>query len=74
MTAFDPKTSREANEIQKGKYEDLSAEMRRRASLRKTFGTGGFRWLKENDPERFQQIIKDREAKRKDGKQTEEGR
>lgn len=56
----------ESNEKQRLAYGDgYHEEMKRRQSLRKTHGTGGFRWLKENDPERFKQIIAEREAKRK---------
>lgn len=43
-----------------------SAEMRRRAGLRKTFapGDGGFRKMQQQDPERFAKLIAEREAKR----------
>lgn len=66
MTAFNKDTSKDANDAQKKKYPDLSAEMRRRAAMRKTFGTGGFRHMIEHDPERFREIIEEREAKRKE--------
>lgn len=63
---FTPEAREKSNEAQRRKYgKDYSAEMRRRQSLRKNFKTGGFRWLKEHDPERFKQIIADREAKRR---------
>lgn len=71
MTAFDSKSSKDANDAQKKKYPDMSAEMRRRAAMRKTFGTGGFRYLKANDPEKFAQIIADREKKRVDKHHTD---
>lgn len=60
----------ESNEKQRLAYGDgYHEEMARRQSLRKTRapGNGGFRWMKENDPERFAQIIADRENKRKNG-------
>jgi len=73
MTAFDPETSKKAIEIQQSKYKDLSAEMARRANMRKTHGTGGWRYMKEHDPERFKQIIAEREAKRKNASKTIQG-
>lgn len=55
-----------SNQAQRNKFgKDYSEEMRRRAGMRKTFGTGGFRYMKEHDPERLAKIIADREAKRK---------
>lgn len=47
------------NEAQRRKYgAGYSEEMRRRRSLRKNYSKpGGFAWLREHDPERFQQII-----------------
>lgn len=67
MTAFDAKSSKEANAKQQQRYSDLSAEMRRRASLRKTFapGNGGFRYLKEHDPEKFKQTFSGRKRNAK---------
>lgn len=66
MTAFNDKARQTAYE-KYGGVEGYAAEMKRRSALRKTFapGNGGFRWLQENDPERFAQIIAEREAKRK---------
>ena len=40
-----------------------AAEMGRRGG-QKTGLVKGFAWIKENDPERFRQIIKEREEKR----------
>lgn len=67
MTAFDAQSSREANAKQQRKYKDLSAEMRRRAAMRKTFapGDGGFRTMKLNDPEKFKQTFSGRKRNSK---------
>lgn len=67
MTAFDSKSSKEANAKQHQRYPDLSAEMRRRANLRKTFapGNGGFRYLKEHEPEKFKQTFSGRKRNAK---------
>ena len=72
MSAFDPKTAKEAFEMQKAKYPDMSAEMKRRGAMTKTRGTGGgFKTMKENDPERFKQMLIDREEKRRAKKESE---
>lgn len=47
-----------------GGPEGYSAEMKRRQSLRKTHGTGGWRWMKQHDPKRFAKIMKERDARR----------
>lgn len=73
MAPFNDEGRKKSNATQRKRYgKDYSAEMRRRASMRKTFapGNGGFRWMKEHDPERFAKIIADREKKRKDGQNS----
>lgn len=65
MPAFNEAARKKANQAQREKYgEGYGDEMRRRQSLRKTKGTGGFRWLKKNDPEKFRKIIQEREKNR----------
>ncbi len=71
--AFNKESSKAANDKQQSKYKDVSAEMRRRQALRKTHGTGGWRWMKENDPERFKQIIEQREKNRAKNKNRSGG-
>jgi len=67
MVAFSEEARAKSNAVQRQKYgKDYSAEMRRRASLRKTHGFYNyFGYLKEHDPDRFKQIIADREANRR---------
>lgn len=68
MIAFNADAQERSTASQLAKYggkEGYAAEMRRRQALRKTKGTGGWRYMKEHDPERFKQIIAEREAKRK---------
>ena len=68
---FDEQARAKSNQTQRNMYggpDGYSAEMKRRQSLRKTHGTGGFRWLKENDPEKLKQIIADRDKKRRQSK------
>ncbi len=64
---FEDKDIKKSHEVQRQKYgKGYGDEMRRRRLARTNYSTpAGFKWLKENDPERFAQIIADREAKRK---------
>jgi len=70
MSAFNKETSAEAFAKQKAKYSDISAEMRRRAKLKKHHRGGWFQIVKEQDPDRFKQIVEEREKRRAEAKES----